>query len=67
MANFRPKIGQDATFAPTLIIFDYFGETNRMILKAKLYLRFSEFDFLVHCLLQGLPWEALGLWTQNHP
>ena len=38
-----------------------------MPFKAKLYLNFLDFGFLVHFLLQGLTWAALGLWTQNHP
>ena len=37
-----------------------------MPLKAKLYLNFLDFDLLVHFLLQGLTWAALGLWAQNH-
>ena len=80
MSNFRPKIGQDATFAPTLIghnsaifypilTFDHtkmISSARKIPLKAQLYLNLLDFGFLVHFLLQGVTWAALGLWTQNH-
>ena len=53
IASFQPKIGQDATFAPTLnghksaIFYPILlVETNRIVLKAKLYLIPSSFRFL---------------------
>ena len=49
-----------------LFIIDTFPfETNRMVLKAKLYQIF--FRFLTHSLLRGLKWAVLRAWTQNHP
>ena len=36
-----------------------------MSLKAKLYLSFLDFGFLVHFLVQGLTWAALDVWIHN--
>ena len=61
IANSQPKIGQDATFAPTLD-----GHNSAIfypILTSKLYLILLSFQIL----LRGLTWAVLRAWTQNHP
>ena len=61
MATLWPKIGQDATYAPSLNwnnIFHPILTSDTTIFQV---LGFDTF------LLRGLTWAVLRAWTQNHP